>query len=382
LNSLDPSGGNPELNGIWGGSGEGGGVYVVGDYGPGGAGVVYYYDGLSWNFSLSVPNAAFYGIWGDSYSDIFAVGAIAPDDPPADDDFTDLLIWRYDGTEWTPEPAISETQADGRVYYGKLLGVWGTSDSDVWAVGSWWNTAEKHGWTRVYEDLIVHYDGNADHTWTVIDPPSLSDHPLGLGSVWGSSPSNVFAVGAGGYSYYVNNALENGTGTLRYTGDTWAEMDMPANWDDKGMGWTTVSGTSSTDVWLVGGGPKSNGQQPPSYSYEGYIAHYDGSGDAFTVIDNPATTTPWQGLWIDPIHNEMFAAGYSGNSDGSMDWAGVWRCRPSDVDCTSISSWVLEENTLGFFPNAIGGGDVSHLFAVGGAGYYNQFQSSVPGCYP
>jgi hypothetical protein len=57
---------------------------------------------------------------------------------------------------------------------GHLSGVWGSSGSDVYAVGY----------------TILHYDGRA---WSSI----CSGIPL-LGGVWGSSGSDVFAVGPGG----------------------------------------------------------------------------------------------------------------------------------------------------------------------------------------
>jgi hypothetical protein len=62
-----------------------------------------------------------------------------------------------------------------------LWGVWGSSGSDVFAVGGLWGSC----------GTIVHYDGT---TWTVMDSGAL----FPLFGVWGSSGSDVFAVGWGG----------------------------------------------------------------------------------------------------------------------------------------------------------------------------------------
>jgi hypothetical protein len=58
-----------------------------------------------------------------------------------------------------------------------LLGVWGSSGSDVFAVGG--------------SGTILHYDGSS---WSSMSS-GTSNH---LGGVWGSSGSDVFAVGEGG----------------------------------------------------------------------------------------------------------------------------------------------------------------------------------------
>lgn len=59
----------------------------------------------------------------------------------------------------------------------RIRSVWGTSGSDVFAVG--------------LGGEILHYDGNA---WTSMS----SDSPAALRGVWGASGSNAFAVGEGG----------------------------------------------------------------------------------------------------------------------------------------------------------------------------------------
>ena len=72
----------------------------------------------------------------------------------------------------------------------RLNAVWGTSATDVFAVG--------------VDGTILHYDGN---TWSPMVSGILDD----LSGVWGSASSDVFTVG------------ENGA-ILHYNGSTWASM--------------------------------------------------------------------------------------------------------------------------------------------------------------
>jgi hypothetical protein len=96
-----------------------------------------------------------YGVWGSSGSDVFAVGEAG-------------TILHYDGATWIP---MSSGTTDS------LFGVWGSSGSDVFAVG--------------YPGTILHYDA-AD--WHEMSRGNTND----LYDVWGSGGSEVFAVGSYG----------------------------------------------------------------------------------------------------------------------------------------------------------------------------------------
>ncbi len=106
-----------------------------------------------------------------------------------------------------------------------LADLWGTSSSDVYAVGE--------------EGTILHYDGTE---WSAMT--SGTDH--NLNGVWGTSSSNVYAVAGGGM-------------ILHYNGTEWSEMTSGTS---QYLG--AVWGSSSTDVYAVGTG--------------GTILHYDGTG--------------------------------------------------------------------------------------------------------
>jgi len=106
-----------------------------------------------WTWQNSLPQGdGLAGVWGSSGSDVFAVG-------------WDGTILHYDGSSWS---SMSSGTSNG------LAEVWGSSGSDVFAVGSW--------------GTIVHYDGSS---WSSMS----SDTSHRLEGVWGSSGSDVFAVG-------------------------------------------------------------------------------------------------------------------------------------------------------------------------------------------
>ena len=94
-------------------------------------------------------------VWGSSSSDVFAVG------------FGGVIL-HYDGNAW------STMTSDPFKFYER---VWGNSPSDVFAVG--------------FDGTIMHYDGNA---WSNV--ASGTSNPLG--GIWGSSSSDVFVVGSDG----------------------------------------------------------------------------------------------------------------------------------------------------------------------------------------
>ncbi|MDM8552377.1 Calx-beta domain-containing protein [Desulfobacterales bacterium HSG2] len=153
-----------------------------------------------------VPTGTEYlsGIWGTSGSDIFAVGDIG-------------VVLHYDGKAWTPMSSGT---------HNPLSKVWGSSGNDVFAVG--------------YEGTIIHYDGSQ---WEAMN--SGTDEILL--DVWGSSGSDVFAVG------------EHGT-ILHYDGVRWEAM----NSGTQDVTLHGVWGSSGSDVFAVGD--------------NGTILHYNGSG--------------------------------------------------------------------------------------------------------
>jgi len=112
--------------------------------------------GLSWSKMSSGTSEKLTDVWGSSGSDVFAVGYNG-------------TILHYDGSSWS---AMAGT---GTTTYSA---VWGSGGDDVFVAGS--------------SGTILHYNGS---TWSnMASPTSYS-----LNALWGSSGSDVFAVGSNGY---------------------------------------------------------------------------------------------------------------------------------------------------------------------------------------
>lgn len=183
----------------------------------------------------------------------------------------------------------------------ELDGVWGTSASNVWAVG--------------YE-TILHYDGT---TWSTVAGGSGGTlFGIWLLGIWGSSASDIWAVGF---------AADGTPAIVHYDGLNWSSVPSPSTTDGQ---YTGVSGSSASDVWVAGTG--------------GFMTHYDG--------------TSWS---IVPI--------------GTNQTLAVWASSPSDVWVVGIdgtfhyngTSWAPVTNVSGSFM-ALSGTSQSDVWAVGRGG--------------
>ncbi len=200
---------------IWGTSSSD--VYAVG------LGRILHYDGTNWTTSYQSkdPFFLFTSVWGDSPSSVFAGGFYSEG---TDENY---VILHYDGSGWTEM---------ARGTGGRLINLWGSSGSDVFAVG--------------YPG-ILHYDGTA---WTKMNGSSNAPQEY-VYAIWGTSSSNVFAGG-------MNGAIH------RYDGSSWTDMqsgNTQALWN--------IWGLSANDVYAAGN--------------DGTILHYtDGTETVIYVESN------------------------------------------------------------------------------------------------
>jgi hypothetical protein len=120
-------------------------------------GLILRYDGSGWTEVVPAePDLLFSGVWSAAPNDAFAVGQLGQA----------AAVYHFDGAAWT---AMTVPPV------GPLLDVWGTSGTDVYAVG---------------EGTILHYDGSS---WTEVQTTAAR-----LTGVWGSSAADVFVVGGDG----------------------------------------------------------------------------------------------------------------------------------------------------------------------------------------
>ena len=193
----------PSFRDIWGFSGSD--VFVVG-MGPGfeEGGLIFHYDGNQWTkvYDGGYEYEIFCSVWGSSASDIIIGGY----DLPVDNSF----IAHYNGI------TVSTMLFGGRSIPSS--GIWGSSGSDVFAVGGW------------SQGRIYHYNGSS---WSEMSQSPFSNYFV---SVWGSSASNVYAVGDSGM-------------ILHYDGNQWTQMNSGIS-----ERLNDVWGFAGGDVFAVGDG--------------------------------------------------------------------------------------------------------------------------------
>ena len=152
-------------------------------------------DGGAWTeMDSTFSKGEIRAIWGASETDVFAaVGGHSQ-------------IFHYDGESWKP----MECDASNQAHY--VFGIWGTSGTNVFAVGRDTVGVDQRS-------VIRHYDGVSWSTMYV--GPGASN----LNGVWGSSGSDIFVVGGQGTILHYDGANWNpmthslGTVTLMVCGE-------------------------------------------------------------------------------------------------------------------------------------------------------------------
>jgi len=212
------------------------------------------FDGTTWQATKSINGAAWMrSIWAKDEATVF----IAADDTNG----AGLYYGNY---------ASGFTRVSSSALVGSPFAVWGASNGDLWTAGNaeyiWKGsvTNPSASWTRVYGSgasgphdwralwgsgpsdvfavgdmgMIAHYDGTA---WSPMVSP-LNDAELD--DVWGTAPDNVFAVG------------QQGT-ILHYNGTMWRLMTSGT-----AENLVSIRGAGPTDIFIAG--------------VNNLILHYDG----------------------------------------------------------------------------------------------------------
>lgn len=317
-----------------------------------------------WQVAATGLDEALMGVGGSSESDVWAVGADVGQGP---------LVLHFDGTAWERKTtnthgalwwvhAFSPTSAFFGGVRGTIVewngtdfvhhetpglarqtvfGVWGSSATDVYAVGS--GTSGRRG-------FLWHYDGAA---WSEValpnDVPLANGETPGLFKIWGTGANDIWAVGGDGL-------------VLHKTSSGWAVVP-----NERKDTLFTVSGAGGR-VYLCGGGVQSE--------------LLEGKGTSFTDV-SPANVSLIQGLAGDPTDPEgAWATGEGGAVFHRT--GGKWQQQNHGLtlDVESLhAAWVDPKGRVW----AVGGRVISTLtkgalvrFAPKGAATYVQPEKPTP----
>jgi hypothetical protein len=157
--------------------------------------LVAHYDGQDWSVIELLESEYSYlnDVSGSSRSDVYAVGYTAG---PLHD-FDPGHVLHYDGTTWSEVLRVGNSITKG----ASLQGVWAASSTAVFVVGYEYDGGPSIG-------IVLRYDGT---TWSEI----YRERGVTLEAVWGTSPSDVYALGWGGT-------------ILHYDGANWTRQSVPA----------------------------------------------------------------------------------------------------------------------------------------------------------
>lgn len=268
------------------------------------------------------------GIWGSSPSDVWAVG-------------TSNTALHYDGKDWALAPI------DTSGYLG-LTSVWGSGPKDIWAVG--------------FSGAIRHYDGS---TWQTV----ASGTTANLKSVHGTGDKSAFAVGESGALLRWNGTAWSSTPGV--TGSTLnrvrcaaandclavGEQATALRWD--GTKWTALKTTGLYDTFL---GLVALG--PSDYLVTGYktggTSTYRFDGKVFNeVVSAGFDISDVAGASAD----DLIGVGFRGNIGR---WNGLsWT--PLSFGTTEIllSAWATSATEM--WMTGAGSGNGGHLLRWDGA---------------
>jgi hypothetical protein len=260
--------------------------------------------GIQWTLIPFPSDFTGAGLWASSASDLFVAGRSTQS----------RTVLHYNGHDWVRQPLPPGD--------GNAIAVWGSSPSDVYAVGS---------------TIIWHYGGAQ---WVTAFDDNGQTFYVGLA---GTSAQDVFAAGI----------LETATGSkgfiTHWDGDTWDLPSSPIGEDGEAF---DVWATSPGDAWAVGRqyAPFDVPPGDPDVRYQ--IVHYNGTEWSLSFDFYALSTVPtgFRGVWASAA-NDVFVVGPGG---------GIWHY--NGTDWSPMTSPTTED----LFD--LWGSSGSDVFAVGDAG--------------
>jgi hypothetical protein len=184
-------------------------------------GNLIHFDGGTWSIAATVPGDIAQ-LWGTSDSDFWAIAGGA-------------ILHFSSGTQWTTQTLPPVTN---------VLALHGSSSTNVWAVGA--------------QNTLLHYDGGS---WSASPAGTTSQPVPSFSAIWAAGPDDAWVAGTHSITHWDGHAW------------TVAVPSLPS-------ALTLIHGATSTDVWSVGGT---------------LVMHYDGQGwtEHSEGLDGGALSNIW-----------------------------------------------------------------------------------------
>lgn len=292
---------------------------------------------VTWTQAFDTTNTGWLlNAWGSSPSDIYAVGGRADAG----------VVMHFDGTVWQ--------QATLGVSTPLLNWSFGFSATDVFTVGN--------------DGTVLHFDGTR---WS--RQPTPTTQPLW--GVWGAAPNDVWAVGG-------NGMVPNAT-LLHFDGTAWTtETALPTLQKQRVGQFLKVWGTSADDVYVVGQRGvvlhRTQGQWREELvgASDDLVSLWGANGVVIAVGGRSnGIVSKWDGTtWT--TQNLAPLAGFNGvwTRDGKTAWVAGVEGTIARLNLTTLEPTRERSGTFDDLHNCFGIG--STLFAVGG-----NLQSANPPVY-
>lgn len=239
-----------------------------------------------------------------------------------------------EGVDWCPE----ETPADPRRAF---TSVWGSSKSDVWAVGS--------------AGAVLHFDGTA---WKDSSVPTTRT----LFSVGGSGPNDVWIVGTYGTIYHGPKFV---AGTAQ-----WESMPIVPYTGAEEKLLSSVWSPSPDEVWLAGESLKIPGQKKAATQYRGRVA--DDGGVAWQAMAPCASCALIAKVWGTSA-SDIWSVGQQGEAYRTA------AAQPGDADAgdAAVPVWVDVSSPSTEDLQAVWGSSKDDVWAVGRRGTLRRYHDQA-----
>ena len=254
-------------------------------YAAGGVGTVVHFNGGSWSTEASGTGHTLSGIGGTGPSDVWLVGASG-------------ITQHFNGVSWSSVPRVvgllitsisSGTPGStlwavgvGGAFLSEVNGTFSLSNQSGLPIDAVWASSATDVWAATIGTML-HYNGTTWSNAYVADDDSLS-------GVWGTGPSNVYAVG------------QNGS-IAHFNGSSWtsAVVNPPSG----ATGYHGIFGVSASNIYAVGNG--------------GLVEHFNGTSWTFQARTGSGDL---RGVWGDVTTQTFYAV--SDDETAYINTNGSW----------------------------------------------------------